>query len=123
MTIVYAPNQGVVKLYLNGVLDASATPLAGGVEHLAETHVWLGISGNNDATLKGGIDEPDHEGASVIPMWLPATRQGRATVCRCSRGRNFDCNRRQQRHPELAHCQQRRPSSTRTPCSMASGIR
>lgn len=58
VTLVYSPNQNIIKMYVNGVLENSMTPVAGAtLNTLAETHVWLGVSGNNDATLNGGIDE------------------------------------------------------------------
>jgi hypothetical protein len=58
VTLVYSPNQNIIKMYVNGVLENSMTPVAGAtLNTLAETHVWLGVSGNNDPTLAGGIDE------------------------------------------------------------------
>lgn len=58
VTLVYAPNQGIVKMYLDGVLNNSLPAVAGAtLASLAETHVWLGVSGNDDPTLNGGIDE------------------------------------------------------------------
>ena len=55
---MYSPNQNIIKLYVNGVLENSMTPVAGAtLNTLAETHVWLGVSGNNDPTLNGGINE------------------------------------------------------------------
>lgn len=58
VTLVYSPNQNIIKMYVNGVLENSMTPVAGAtLNTLAETHVWLGVSGNNDATLNGGINE------------------------------------------------------------------
>ena len=69
---LYSPNQNIIKLYVNGVLENSMTPVAGAtLNTLAETHVWLGVSGNNDATLNGGINELRiYEGASEVQLLI-----------------------------------------------------
>lgn len=57
-TLVYAPNQGLMKMYIDGVLDNTATPLSGGtLNNLIENNSWLGVSDWNDPTLNGSIDE------------------------------------------------------------------
>ena len=58
VTLVYSPNQGIVKMYLDGAFNASLPSVSGAtLNTLAETHNWLGVSGNDDPTLNGAIDE------------------------------------------------------------------
>ncbi|HZI33224.1 MAG TPA: LamG domain-containing protein, partial [Candidatus Binatia bacterium] len=57
-TLVYAPNQGVAKLYIDGVLQGTASPASGAtLNTLVQNNSWLGVSDWNDPTLNGSIDE------------------------------------------------------------------
>jgi hypothetical protein len=58
LTLVYAYNQNVIKMYVNGVLANSATPLSGAtLQTLNDQNVWLGASLWNDPPLNGWFDE------------------------------------------------------------------
>jgi hypothetical protein len=58
VTLVYSPNQGIIKMYLDGALNTTASPLSGAtLNTLQDNNVWLGVSEWNDPTLNGSIDE------------------------------------------------------------------
>lgn len=57
-TLVYSPYQGVMKMYIDGLLNNTTTPVTGGtLNTLIENNSWLGISEWNDPSLNGSIDE------------------------------------------------------------------
>ncbi len=64
VVVVYSQAQGVMKLYLNGVLEASDVTVAGRtLQAINDVNVWLGVSLWNDPTLNGWINEIRiHEG-------------------------------------------------------------
>jgi Concanavalin A-like lectin/glucanases superfamily len=65
VTVVYSPNQNLIKLYVDGALQTTASPgVLGLAGNLDDQNVWFGVSQFNDPVFNGWINQFDiYEGA------------------------------------------------------------